>query len=797
MIEEGIKHVCLLKYNNYYNRIFKKEEKLSDYRPYVIIQYNGNSSDYNTNFKYGDGVNVVSNAYDYNGPEPDYLIVCDNENNIESRWFILESHMVRFGKFSFTLKRDVIADNWNAIQSAPMFIEKATLTQDNPLIFNKENMTFNQIKQSETELRDETNCAWIVGYLARNATGGEYTVQADIIPDYTADSFNSWLYSSVYNGSSWFSLQSVSFVIPIQIYDSSNRQQFRGNIVVNSNNNIYFLDDTSTSFSARYIYRMSSSETSSGVKQKIKERFMNISYYSTVNQYEKLYINNLNSYNTSNFNIAKDNIGKILSTSDKTNEYYVLGGEVKDSITYYSVSTDKQGNYIKSYTDSQMQIIGFTYTTSVSTALKIKRNYYSITPTANIDQFGTFKITIPTTENRYHLKDAPYDMFILQYSNDIIMKNNTTVYGKLPKITALSIIQALSQQLGSNLFDIQLLPYCPASGFNIINNTIDISAPNEKRYTEILQGEKKVGALIWCAASSGSKVINLTIPVADKKISNETELYRLVSGNYSAAFEFSAAKNGGVSYFNIDYTYIPYSPYIHISPVFNELYGGNFKDARGLIDQGDHSISYMSDKWVEYQINNKNYLNAFNREIEHMDTLHSYDRFEGIVNAAGSAVGFGITAGVMTGNPLIGVGAGALSGLAGAADVGINEKKYKETIDFTKDNFNFNLDNVKALPNTIAKVVALTPNNKIFPILEKYTATETEITALCNKIRYNGMTVGVIGRISDYITNSWSYNGISDKGYIKGQLINLSDVSADFHLVSEIANELDKGVYTK
>ena len=71
------------------------------------------------------------------------------------------------------------------------------------------------------------------------------------------------------------------------------------------------------------------------------------------------------------------------------------------------------------------------------------------------------------------------------------------------------------------------------------------------------------------------------------------------------------------------------------------------------------------------------------------------------------------------------------------------------------------------------------------------------ISALCNKIRYNGMTVGVIGRISDYITNSWSYNGISDKGYIKGQLINLSDVSADFHLVSEIANELNKGVYTK
>ena len=56
-----------------------------------------------------------------------------------------------------------------------MFIEKATLDPDNPLIFNSENMSYNQIKQSETLLKDGTECAWIVGYMARNDGEGNIT----------------------------------------------------------------------------------------------------------------------------------------------------------------------------------------------------------------------------------------------------------------------------------------------------------------------------------------------------------------------------------------------------------------------------------------------------------------------------------------------------------------------------------------------------------------------------------------------------------------------------------------------
>ena len=112
--------------------------------------------------------------------------------------------------------------------------------------------------------------------------------------------------------------------------------------------------------------------------------------------------------------------------------------------------------------------------------------------------------------------------------------------------------------------------------------------------------------------------------------------------------------------------------------------------------------------------------------------------------------------------------------------------------------FGQQLDNIKALPNSIAKTTAYTENNKIFPILEYYTCTDEEKQAVANKIAYNSMTVGIIAKPINYIGNSWSYGDIQDKGYIKCKLIKLEGTRAnDFHMVNMLGEELNKGVYTK
>ena len=82
-----------------------------------------------------------------------------------------------------------------------------------------------------------------------------------------------------------------------------------------------------------------------------------------------------------------------------------------------------------------------------------------------------------------------------------------------------------------------------------------------------------------------------------RKLSNECDLVRLVAQNYSAIFEFSPAKSGGVDGFLADCTYKPWAPYIHILPRLKGLYGDNFvsiDDARGLICGGDMSLPQLS-----------------------------------------------------------------------------------------------------------------------------------------------------------------------------------------------------------
>lgn len=259
-------------------------------------------------------------------------------------------------------------------------------------------------------------------------------------------------------------------------------------------------------------------------------------------------------------------------------------------------------------------------------------------------------------------------------------------------------------------------------------------------------------------------------------------------------FEFSVAKNRGVYNFNVDFTYKPYQPYIHINPTWNGIYGSDFNDSRGLILGGDYSLPMTSSAWSEYQIQNKNWNAMFERQIDHMEFVNEKQQLSDILGATvGTFTGAaaGAAAGTMIGNSagglLGGIAGGAASMLGGIGDVAINRAMRNEALDYTKDNFNYQLGNIKARPNSVQKVGALSPNNKIFPFLEKYTCTDIERQALRDKIKYDGMTVMRIGKVEDFIK--------PEKTYIKGQLIRIEDVPVDTHMLNAIAEELNKGVF--
>ena len=154
--------LLLLHYNNYFNRIIKKENTIAAYKA-ADAAYEEASD---INFNPGDGVNASlilglgQNGSLFEGDDFDYLVayeVVNEVNIIDSRWFIVEQDRKRSGQYELTLKRDVLADNYDKVINSPIFLEKGFIDDVNdPLLYNSESMKLNQIKQLEIPLMDET-----------------------------------------------------------------------------------------------------------------------------------------------------------------------------------------------------------------------------------------------------------------------------------------------------------------------------------------------------------------------------------------------------------------------------------------------------------------------------------------------------------------------------------------------------------------------------------------------------------------------------------------------------------------
>ena len=198
--------LLLLHYNNYFNRIIKKEDTVAAYMN-ADAHYRVAS---NINFNPGDGVNTSlvlglgQNGTLFDVDEFDYLVayeIVDNASVIRSRWFVLDQDRKRGGQYELTLKRYVLADNYSSVINSPIFLEKGFINDVNdPLLYNSESMSLNQIKQFEMPLKDETKSGWVVGYIPSDAfpkVEPEYDrvekeVTVPMSADITVDGLSSW-----------------------------------------------------------------------------------------------------------------------------------------------------------------------------------------------------------------------------------------------------------------------------------------------------------------------------------------------------------------------------------------------------------------------------------------------------------------------------------------------------------------------------------------------------------------------------------------------------------------------------
>lgn len=789
----ALTNVCILKYNNYYNQI-EKRPALSNGEN-VVSQYINLSPSYyeqftGINFYKADNVDteIVLNTTKFGC---DYLVEYDSYNIVISRWFIIECKQTRAGQNVLQLHRDLVIDNLDALKNADIFVEKATIqSNDDIAIYNKEDIEFNQIKTNETLLKDKSQTPWIIGFVTPPVVGEQaetVTVLPRTFSNYVPiTSLSSWEYNELINETKKIidlnsSIISISSTLEIEdVPDPQNAERY----VLNDR---YYRVSTTTKYKGTVNYGDEADvyNTFNLNRDNIWDKFLDLfDVYSKLNgilDFENKYL------------FAQDT-GKVyrvnLNKQDRTwiGEHLDVDGDEAPSMGHYLGLLSNKYHYDRVGANDS----GFTFSIYYN-QIRLTLTEVTISDTLSFTGFGS------TVQQ---LIDAPYRMFAMPLEAINVRTNASTTFTTTDKLTSLNIAANIANKLTtSKLIDFMLLPYCPLQNRLTANNEISIIGLTNGTDYSIVKDSNNVNKHIvfYCTTSNFSFDItnSITIPnsVLDKKVVAQCDMYRLVSPNYASSFDFNPIKANGVTKFKVDITYKPYNPYIHIIGDFSGLYGTTYVDNMpiGLICQGDFSIPFTSDKWQEYQINNKNFLNTFNRQIESIELNNKYQKIQDIVNAASGTVSGGVsggTTGAITGGvpgAIIGAAVGsAASGVAGVMDVKINETLRKDALDLTKDQFNYSLGNIQALPSTLAKVSAYDFNNKLYPILEYYTCTDQEKDIFKDKLKYNGMTIMRIDKLSNFLNTT--------EQYFKGKIVRM-DVYDDFHSIKVLSNELNKGIY--
>lgn len=535
----------------------------------------------------------------------------------------------------------------------------------------------------------------------------------------------------------------------------------------------------------------------------------------------------------------------LLSVSD-TNAMLAFSGSgkiVKDSnnkyfqVTLVKVKTETQRKHVGNVEQATL----FNYFTSgwnsgTAQSASPNNNAFGVKMTVGhyrlaIEEVQPGGATLDLGACQLKTEDSPlFDAIAVPYGDMHYTNPSEYLYGwDTNKIRSMQIMNAIATQLTSaKAFDLQILPYCPvvipensstidANAYMLSEGTMFIRNSNNVGLSVIEQlqgGGVKYEDFVFVATSANITFdIEQEINSSDYKFANSIDdtckkikyindctKLRLCSPNYNGLFEFNLAKNGmEVDRFNVDMTLRPYNPYIHVNPNFNKLYGADTDDCRGLICQGDFSLGTLDSAWAQYELQNRNYQAIFDRQVQNLELTQEVQMMNAAFQAAGGTV-TGAAAGAAMGakaGPYGAIAGAAVGGVLGAAggiaDVYNTDRLQKEQKSYMKDNYSLQLGNVRALPNSITKTSALTANNKFWPFIELYECTEQEKEAYINKITYDGMSVGIIDTLNNWVTFD---KNIDNLQYLQCRLIrNPNAIAIENHELDDLNNELMKGIY--
>ena len=594
-------NILLLKgYNNYFNRILKREDTTTAYKNAVV---DGNTLNYyemsSVNFNPNDGVttSLIVGTGDLlwdaqSGDDklregkysPDYCVAYENvqEGNnkaievIRSRWFVLEVERTRDGQYRIALKRDVLADYENELMTSPCFVEKGMINDvNNPLLLNAEGMVFNQIKKSEDFIKDNSKCAWLVGYVKKNIDANDLQNVNPI--NYTAPSASANIPDA----------EDFDWEECIQYFDT------KGIAVNNSHKDCFYFYNTDVSFRTRYepsyfsfavgnvrtkftedyqmIYnstdypnedwnglksvafsipsehKVSDSEAAS-IARKIFETTRDD--IDTRNKFETMITSGKNAQFGANTILINEDIfkwnGKQVVKDNKVYRLEVSIGDNREIVQYLNGNDSGAYNWMTAVA-SKIQYCDYNSDNVSKNKVRLDYRGKSYTIMAReviLDQTITFNF--PVSASRNSCIDATYDMFAMPIdpkalglsvsSEDVVVLYGDASIGELIDLSSISEMQLtmatlLSTKLGANSggalnYDLQLLPYCPFEELNIYfesqiygptydKTVIDINDLTSVDYTLMYNNAdtpEAVGVIFYPKHANFSKLVDFVVP---------------------------------------------------------------------------------------------------------------------------------------------------------------------------------------------------------------------------------------------------------------------------------------------
>lgn len=270
-------------------------------------------------------------------------------------------------------------------------------------------------------------------------------------------------------------------------------------------------------------------------------------------------------------------------------------------------------------------------------------------------------------------------------------------------------------------------------------------------------------------------------------INKETDTIKVVSPSRASQYLFRPYDNDGNMMFNTKITIKPYNSVIYVRPSTQGLLLTDWDDKDCLIIAEDFSLTNVTSQWTEYVYNNRNFQNAFERNIQGREFERSWERrIEDAQKKSDEWNARNISAQkaqTYTGNlPIISGVAGAIGTAwqdenymrAAQLDREYNEALYQESVNIAREQFSYQLDNIKSQPQIPSKVTTIDCKFLDGIYLEYYSTNETELDAISNYYKYNGNRIDSYGTFADYY--GWFVRGkiIISNNYTQPELDELN-----------------------